>query len=81
MNSFCGRNIHRFYYLFTYLPLTYSINVKYKYYLYSYLHYKYTSLVAQMVKHLPTMWENQVQSLGREDLLDKEMATQSSILA
>ena len=63
------------------LPLTYSINVKYKYYLYSYLHYKYTSLVAQMVKHLPTMWETQVQSLGWEDLLDKEMATQSSILA
>ena len=32
------------------------------------------------VKH-PTMWENQVQSLGREDLLEKEMATHSSILA
>ena len=34
-----------------------------------------------MVKHLPTMWETQVQSLGREDLLEKEMATHSSILA
>ena len=34
-----------------------------------------------MVKHLPTMQENQVYSLGREDLLEKEMATQSSILA
>ena len=34
-----------------------------------------------MVKHLPTMWENGVQSLGREDLLEKEMATHSSILA
>ena len=32
------------------------------------------------VKH-PTMWENQVQSLGREDLLEKEMATHSGILA
>ena len=34
-----------------------------------------------MVKHLPTMWETQVQSLGQEDLLEKEMATHSSILA
>ena len=40
-----------------------------------------TSLVAQMVKHLPTMQEIQVQSLGWEDLLEKEMATHSSILA
>ena len=40
-----------------------------------------TSLVAQMVKHLPTMWETWVQSLGWEDLLEKEMATHSSILA
>ena len=34
-----------------------------------------------MVKHLPAMWETSVQSLGREDLLEKEMATHSSILA
>ena len=40
-----------------------------------------TSLVAQMVKHLPTMWETWVQSLGQEDLLEKEMATHSNILA
>ena len=40
-----------------------------------------TSLVAQTVKHLPTMWETQVQSLGQEDPLEKEMATHSSILA
>ena len=40
-----------------------------------------TSLVAQMVKHLPTMQETQVQSLGWEDLLEKEMATHCSILA
>ena len=33
-----------------------------------------------MVTHLPTMQENQVQSLGQEDLLEKEIATQSSIL-
>ena len=39
-----------------------------------------TSLVAQMVKCLPTIRETQVQSLGWEDLLEKEMATHSSIL-
>ena len=38
-------------------------------------------LVAHMVKHLPTMWETWLQSLGREDLLKKGMATHSSILA
>ena len=40
-----------------------------------------SSLVAQMVKCRPTMRETQVQSLGREDPLEKEMATHSSILA
>ena len=39
------------------------------------------ALVAQTVKHLPTMLETWVQSLGREDLLEKEMATHSSIPA
>ena len=39
------------------------------------------STVAQTRKGMPTMRENWVQSLGREDLLEKEMATQSSILA
>ena len=34
-----------------------------------------------MVKRLPTMRETQVQSLGRENLLEKEMATHSTILA
>ena len=34
-----------------------------------------------MVKRLPTVQETGVQSLGREDLLQKEMATHSSILA
>ena len=34
-----------------------------------------------MVKRLPTMQETQVQSLGREDLLEKEMATHSRTLA
>jgi len=42
---------------------------------------QWTSLVAQMVKRLPTMRETWVQSLGQEDLLEKEMATHSSIPA
>ena len=42
---------------------------------------KRTSLVAQTVKLLPTMWETWVRSLGREDPLEKEMATRSSTLA
>ena len=40
-----------------------------------------TSLVAQRVKHLPTMRETWVQTLVWEDLLKKEMATHSGILA
>ena len=38
------------------------------------------SLVAQTVKHLPAMLKTQVQSLGQEDPLEKEMATHSSTL-
>ena len=37
--------------------------------------------MAQMVKRLPTMRETWIQSLGQEDLLEKEMAPHSSILA
>ena len=37
-------------------------------------------LVAQMVKNLPAMQETQLRSLGQEDVLEKEMATHSSIL-
>ena len=51
-------------------------------------HYKYywlsvfkASPVAQKVKNLSEMWETQVPSLGREDALEKGMATHSSILA
>ena len=40
-----------------------------------------TSLVAQRIKRLPTVWETWVQSLGQEDPLEKEMETHSSILA
>ena len=44
-------------------------------------YYQRTSLVAQIVKHLPTMRETWVQSLGQEYSLEKEMATHCSILA
>ena len=37
--------------------------------------------MAQRVKHLPAVWETWVQSLSREDPLEKEMATYSSTLA
>ena len=40
-----------------------------------------TLVMAQRVKRLPTTWETRVQSLRWEDLLEKEMATHSSILA
>ena len=40
-----------------------------------------TSLVTQKVKNLPAMRETKAQFLGQEDLLEKEMATHSSILA
>ena len=40
-----------------------------------------SSLEAQTVKNLPTMWETGVQSLGQEDPPEKEMAIHSSTLA
>ena len=39
------------------------------------------SLIAQTVKHLPTMWETWVRSLGQEDHLEEEMATHFNTLA
>ena len=53
------------------------MNGRYK----SYLRNLETSLVAQTVKRLSTMWETWVRPLGGEDLLEKEMATHCSILA
>ena len=41
----------------------------------------WVSLVAQLVKNLPAMWETWVQSLGWEDPLEKGKATHCSILA
>ena len=45
------------------------------------LQYSWASLVAQLVKNPPAMWETWVQSLGQEDPLEKGKATHSSILA
>ena len=41
----------------------------------------WASLVAQLIKNLPAMWETWVQSLGWKDSLEKGKATHSSILA
>ena len=41
----------------------------------------WASLVAKLVRNLPAMQETQVRSLGREDPLEKEIATHSRILA
>ena len=43
--------------------------------------YSWASLVAQMVKNPPAMWETWVPSLGWEDMLEEGIATHSSILA
>jgi len=40
-----------------------------------------TSMMAQMVKNLPTVQETQIQGLGQEDALEKGMDTHSSIFA
>ena len=45
------------------------------------LQYSWASLVAQLVKNPPAMWETWVQSLGWEDPLEKGKATHSSFLA
>ena len=45
------------------------------------IQYTWASLVAQLVKNPPALWETQVQSLGWEDPLEKGKATHSSILA
>ena len=45
------------------------------------LQYCWASLVAQLVKNLPAIWETWVRFLGWEDPLEKGTATHSSILA
>ena len=57
-------------------------NLKKNIYIHTYIHGKHQEpLVAQMVKSLPAVWETWVWSLGKEDPLEKEMATHFSILA
>ena len=45
------------------------------------LQYSWASLVVQLVKNLPAIWETWVPPLGWEDPLEKGVATHSSILA
>ena len=59
---------------------TEDLNLSLKYLDYLVLSMRPT-LVAQRLKHLPPMRETRVRSLGREDPLEREMATHSSILA
>ena len=49
--------------------------------LFNVLYFSWVPLVAQLIKNLPAMRETWVPSLGWEDPLEDEMATQSSILA
>ena len=44
------------------------------------LQYSWASLVVQLIKNLPAIWETWVQSLGWEDPLEKGRATHSSVL-
>ena len=63
------------------LPLTFEPSVLYVQPAILYFGTSFSSLVAQRLKCLPAMLETWVRSLGREDPLEKEMATHSSILA
>ena len=62
------------------VPLAYFPAPFFQYIFFSYIQI-FASLVAQRLKRLPARQETRVQSLGLEDLLEKEMATRSSILA
>ena len=68
-----------------YTTLSHSLTLKYSYRLFKYecelcFASDQASLVAQLVKNLPAMWETWVQSLAWEDTLDKGKATHSSTL-
>ena len=72
-----------FFFLINFIVIWLIHNVNFcctvRWFCYTYTYIR-TSLVAQMVKRLPTMWEIQIRSLGWEDPLEKEMATHSSTL-
>ena len=63
------------------LPSFLNFFLKKYLFIYAALDLSWASLVAQMVKNLPAMWETWVRSLGWEDPLEEGMATHSSILA
>ena len=65
------------------MVLVYITGLNFTYFFFNFyfiLEYR-SSLVTQRVKNLPAMQETQVRSLGWEGLLEKAMATHSSILA
>ena len=71
------RNLHRKQILYHLCHQSFSLMLCW---LFSFVSF-WTSLVAQMVKGLPTMRDTHIQSLDQKDLLEKEMAIRSSILA
>ena len=71
--NYCGQILHR--------ALGNSSSVFLKKHLLGAYHVQTSPLVTQTVNNLPAIRETQVQSLGWEDPLEKEMATHSSILA
>ena len=62
------------------VPCCHLYDAPSSWFIYFVLSWAWASLVAQMVKNPPAMQETQVQRLDQEDLLEKEMATHSSIL-
>ena len=81
--------VHEWVYMRTYVPVCsvwllvitpFHFSLSWKAYLKKSKRYR-NSLVTQRLKHLPARRETRVQSLGREDPLEKEMATHFSILA
>ena len=60
---------------------TSAIGKAQKYHYYTLSQHSRASLVAQLVRNLPVMWETWIQSLGWDDPLEKGKATHSSILA
>ena len=78
--SFHGLIAH-FFLVLNNIPLSVYITVYLTIHLLNDILVTWASLVAQRLKPLPSMRETWVRSLGREDALEKEMATHSSILA
>ena len=73
------KNAHRYTHTHTYLNL-FTVYLELTQYC-KRLYFKKVSLIAQLVRNMPSMQETWVQFLGWEDPLEKEMSTHSSILA